>query len=149
MNDYSFVATHVPCNKTAANCVRKGFHYQFESKVRDKYHSENPLKTIKNISDFSSEDFTGKKHGFFTVIGLTKRIDKSGFIWLVKCRCGIYEVRTSKSIRNHRDNPGKYDPDMCLACADIEKIKKMASAKSIGIPYKEYCEKTCPRRNDK
>lgn len=147
MKDFDFLGTHVPANKTAKNVLSAGVHYEYKNKDKNKFHSETPEKIIKpNNPDQGFIDYTGHKHGSFTVIGRVKNRNGCGR-WLCKCSCGNYEQRSSKSIKNHIDNPEKYDPDICVACADLRKIKIMATAKSMGYEYKEYCEKFLPRRN--
>ncbi len=148
MNNENFI----PINSTAARVISKGIHY--EPKIKDKkFNSENPLITVKKFNK-SSEflNFTGFKHGKFTVMGLVdtknlKKGKKSKAKWLVKCSCGAYETRTSSAIKNHKNNPGKYEEDMCKFCIDLKNIKRMATAKSMGYSYKEYCQKFYPRNS--
>ncbi|MEK6883384.1 MAG: hypothetical protein AABY22_27400, partial [Nanoarchaeota archaeon] len=150
MNNENFI----PINSTAARVISKGIHYV--PKIKDKrFNSENPIPTIKK-QDFNNssqfKDFTGNKHGRFIIQGLVdvKNLAKGKNFrakWLVKCSCGNYETRTSSAIKNHANNPGKYDEDMCKNCEDLKKIQRMASAKSMGYSYKEYCQKFYPRNS--
>lgn len=140
----------IPVNSTAKKVISPGFHYKPNLKNLVN-HFENPLKlqSIKSDGKEKNEqfqDFTGYIHGYFTVMGLCKqKLSKERFSygakWLCKCRCGNYETRTTRAIKNHINNPGKFDPDKCRQCEDMRKIKISAMAKSAGYEYKEYCEK--------
>ncbi|OTA16777.1 hypothetical protein Xvie_01455 [Xenorhabdus vietnamensis] len=60
----------------------------------------------------------GYEYGFFTVLGvrpLSQRSDgKSNAIYVVRCRCGKYAVRTLKAIKN----PSNFN-DMCVHCQHL------------------------------
>lgn len=143
MKDFEFTATHVPIDMTARKVVSKGINFdknEFVSKHKFKYHSDLPLIINNQLpKDPSFIDFTGLKVGNLSVIGLVKNSYGIRGKWLVKCNCGIYEVRTSKAIKNHLNNP-QFDNDCCLECEEKIKLTRIAEAKSQYMDYKEYCE---------
>lgn len=150
--DFDFIATHQPLNAQAKNVISQGVHYEYKSK--DKFHQNTPcdLKSNyeinlmeKNFVEF--KNFSGIKYGDLTVIGLARFNGSKGCTrsrWLVKCVCGIFEIRTSKAIKNHLENNFR-EPDCCKACGDLKVIRQRATALSVGYDYKEYCEKFLPR----
>ena len=143
MTDFNFVGTHIPANKTTALVMSKGV--QYKPKIsRNRKCSENPFglakkETIKFLERQSTfKDMTGEKHGTFEVLGLLKG---SNSRWVCKCNCGIYETRTAKSIKNHRNNPGKFDLDKCEYCSDIDGLRIEASSRALGMTKVEYCDR--------
>jgi len=145
MKDYSFIATHKPSNITASKVLQKGVEYTFLTNCVD-FHSDTPLPLLKTnhvvFKNPNFEDLTGKNHGYFQVMGLVEY--KSKIRWLVRCSCGNYEIRSSKSIKNH-DQYDYPEKDMCLSCDDIRKIRILAMANSQGLQFEEFCEKYLPR----
>ena len=95
----------------------------------------------KAKADPSYTDFTGHRHGRFTVI---KYLGHSK--WSCRCVCGQYESRSSKAIKNHIKYKGNLDEDMCYACRDSERLKIVASAKAIGHDFITYARSIRPVR---
>lgn len=103
-----------PVDRTALRVVMPGIHYDLpDGTIPDHHvHSSTPLpirkitKQMKGCRGFS--DLTGHKQGRLTVIGLSMGI---GGRWVVRCQCGAYEVRSSKSLMNPKN-----DSDRCFAC---------------------------------
>lgn len=147
MASFDFLASSKPVNKTAARILTSGTHYDYQVKNKT-WHSENPLSILSaqeiSVCKLSPlfVDFTGHKHGYFTVIGLCKDFNNR---WLARCSCGDYEIRSTKAIKNHINN-NKYSKDRCSRCEDLKRLRRIASAKQMGYEYKEYCETFC---NDK
>ncbi|ERT12457.1 hypothetical protein [Photorhabdus temperata] len=65
----------------------------------------------------------GYEYGFFTVLGvrpLSQRSDhKNSAIYVVRCRCGKYAVRTLKAIKN----PANVT-DMCEHCLHLYNLRR-------------------------
>ena len=142
-NSFDFKTHNIPANNTARLVILEGVNYEIEKKDVNLFHSEIPSYEIQNLEKFKTNpefiDFTGKRHGTFTVIGLTVKIKSSGS-WLCRCDCGQYEIRTSKCLKNF-EKSNRLDIECCLSCKDNIKLKKMASAKALEMDYKEYCKK--------
>ncbi|MBC8954857.1 hypothetical protein [Xenorhabdus sp. PB62.4] len=73
----------------------------------------------------------GYEYGFFTVLGvrpLSQRSDgKSNAIYVVRCRCGKYAVRTLKAIKN----PNNVN-DMCVHCQHLFSQRRKAIFRTTG-----------------
>lgn len=139
----------IPVNSVAKRVVQKGIHYDPNFKNLEN-HYDAPPKKRKVVKDPNCKNFIGHKHGTFTVVGLSEKSNQkkkisAGARWIVKCVCGKYELRSTKALKNHINNPGKYGLDMCRACMDLRKIKIMAQASALGYKYEEFCEKYLPR----
>lgn len=149
-NDFDFIATNKPCNKTASSVVGRGFHYEPVIKAQENYDAPLP-KRSKRLSKQLSKcpeflDFTGFKHGTFTVLHLAQKGNSGGARWVCRCQCGQYEIRTTKAIKNHMKPNNNYDIDTCGHCADLKKLRNMASAKSMRYSYKDYMDKISLRK---
>lgn len=136
----------IPVNSTAKKVIQKGIHYEYI--VVNAFHQENPhrirlekSKILEATKNPSYIDFTGHKHGKFTVI---KFVGKGK--WSCRCECGNYEVRTARAFKNHIKYKDKFDIDMCYSCQDLKRLRNKSSALSQGYDYKNYMEKTAPRR---
>lgn len=111
----SFFETDLsPVDKTAAIVVGKGVHYD-PNMVHQFEHYINPPATLQ-FTGPKDQDMAGRKYGFMSVVGYLGKRGR-GALWLVKCKCGMYEVRRSKSIK-------KASPrDKCQACHHLDHIK--------------------------
>ncbi|MDE1476824.1 hypothetical protein KKI90_08340 [Xenorhabdus bovienii] len=73
----------------------------------------------------------GYEYGFFTVLGvrpLSQRSDgKSNAIYVVRCRCGKYAVRTLKAIKN----PSNVN-DMCVHCQHLFSQRRKETFRTTG-----------------
>ena len=111
------IAKKIPINKTAALVTAKGVHFKPGNKINSIY-SEMPLRTIPVLR--GEENHTGKKFGFFTVAG--KYFEKQAGnrpMWVVRCSCGNYETRRSRSI----NNPANKN-DSCHSCRELMHLKR-------------------------
>lgn len=84
---------------------------------KQQFHWKDNPGTIK-VSPFQ-ENLIGYGFGRFRVVGKYGRRKKTGSIWLVKCDCGDYEVRTTKAIKNPKNTE-----DKCAICRDIVYLNK-------------------------
>ena len=124
--------------------MQKGIAYEVKNYEPTHSHvpHQNRLKNkiIKHsIAQASFTDFTGHKQGTLTV----ERYVGKG--WSCRCVCGEYEIRTTKSIKNHIQFKESIEPDMCETCRHMRKIKEIASARAQGYSIREYQEKFTPR----
>ena len=132
----------IPCNRIAARIISPGVHYNIV--IKEKSHRDFPTK-IKNLKVFENQlefrDFTGHKHGRFTIVGLsTESGNNTRTKWVARCSCGQYENRCTKSLKKHLTNKD-LEEDMCYQCRDLEKIKLKSKAISLGLSLEQYCEK--------
>lgn len=109
-----------PLNATAAVVVSSYAGMMPEGpqvpETRQHWRSPPPLKRVGR----GREDLTGRVIGRLQVIGLLGKLSpKAGSRWLVRCRCGDYEARSAKAIKNP-DNQG----DACINCVHHEKLKR-------------------------
>ena len=116
--DYDALAASAPLNADAAQAYgMTGEHdlgYTIPDHVR---HWDAPPRILPVPSD--TTDRTGRKFGRFTVIGYLGHHKKKGSRWLVKCLCGLYEMRGRKAV----DNP-ENEGDGCLRCRRIDHAKR-------------------------
>lgn len=112
----------IPINSTAKRVIQKGVDYEYIDSYLG-YHDFLP-EELKKITHRPKGfiDFTGKKIGTFTVIGMCKKKIKNNSQWLVKCNCGMYEKRMTKALKNQQHMT-------CRSCLDLIKIRKIASKK--------------------
>ena len=90
------------------------------SKSNERYSDFNPGDMLTNSSGLPVKnipshvnDLTGIKKGRLIVIGLSASFSKDnghGYRWVVRCSCGRYEIRRSRTIL--KANP----IDMCNVC---------------------------------
>ncbi|HEC61210.1 MAG TPA: hypothetical protein ENI27_03035 [bacterium] len=107
----------VPVNKTAARVISGGVHFDSTKRIAQR-HSDVPLPIVAPSK--GEEDQTGKRFGFFTVVGKHRNERTRGqyALWVVRCNCGNYETRRSRSIKNLNNNN-----DRCEACRDLVYLK--------------------------
>jgi hypothetical protein len=126
--EYDFVFTCKPINKTASIVLGKGEYYEPQI-LMGQYHSDKPLPT-KYFTGKPQDDLTGKKIGRLTAIGFLGKKgsdnNKKDGIWLVKCDCGCYETRKSKSLKKNINKLAHQDQllIMCRVCMDLENLKR-------------------------
>lgn len=109
--------THVPVNREAALATARGEHWEWKNKAtilaNNGVHQDTPppIQPLpKNASTLP--DLTGVSFGRFRVIGFARdRRSK----WVVRCVCGIYEMRTTKAIRNPLNST-----DRCRSCRHVD-----------------------------
>jgi len=68
------------------------------------------------------KDFTGAKPGRLTVIGYRGRGKQEFGTWVVRCACGNYELRKTKTIKKGLD--GRLPDDCCAECDYTKKLGK-------------------------
>ena len=108
-----------PVNKQAALSCAKGERFRFEAKdPRNPHWKQNPGLSIR--VNKGEVNLAGTRLGKLTVMG--KSLDKSGR-WIVRCACGNYENRTSRAIKNLRN-----DIDACVECRTINQRKRHHAA---------------------
>lgn len=103
----------VPINKQTALVVSKGVRFEPIKKIVQRHWSSAP-QCDEPPRRAPLVDVAGKKFGRFTVVKYFGSNEKRGALWLVKCACGDYETRTSKSI-NNPNNTG----DRCEKCRAV------------------------------
>lgn len=133
-NSFDRIITSAPVNKTAA-IVAHGKGENWEAKP-GKYnvHSAEPIKTKPMPThDPNFKDLTGIEIGRLKVIGYYGKGGSgktSRARWIVRCKCGAYELRTSTAIKKY--DPEKAErPAMCSACDYAQKITRPEYQKGV------------------
>lgn len=106
-----------PVNKVAARVIQQSsINDRFETKKSDGASRNLYWETPKpHVSLAPCEtNLTGTKFGRFTVVG--KLVNKK---WQVRCSCGNYSARKSKSIRNPNNNN-----DCCEVCRELLYLRR-------------------------
>jgi hypothetical protein len=121
--DYGVLAASTPVNAQAARdynargeCERERNldPGQVDQLFRLRDVERNGTDTLCKQPSF--EDFTGRRIGRLTVVGRSGKKDR-GTRWLVRCDCGRYEGRRTKTLKNLRS-------DRCSECDRLDQIRK-------------------------
>ena len=116
--DYDFVYTAKPVNAEAAKALQKGEHYDGAVK-NDQLTLDAPLVTSPYPGP-KQDNLTGRIFGRLTVIGYRGGGAKThGTLWVVRCSCGRYATRRTKSIKNPKNTI-----DCCQYCKEIQYMKR-------------------------
>lgn len=107
------IKEHVPINKAAAIVTSKGFEYTPERKRRE-FFSPYPIPIGAKIYRHEI-DHTGVRIGRLIALGKSKENPKK---WVVRCDCGNYALRSSKTFKNFGKTPNSQH--MCAECGQIE-----------------------------
>lgn len=99
---------HDPIDRLAGRVTGKGVSFEPELKIGKRIFSHEPLALRMDERDYANQDLRGRTVGSFTVLGLC---EDRNMRWVVQCKCGTYEVRTSKSIKNPKNRA-----DACVRC---------------------------------
>lgn len=99
-NDFDRLFTSVPVNRSAALAVSGGGErYEPAVKTDSRYwDTPPPLPPLPE----NCQDLTGTTFGRLVVVGYYGSGSGGGgkgSIWLVRCKCGAYETRRTKSIK--------------------------------------------------
>lgn len=107
------VASSAPVDRVAARGMGKGVApiSRPDDPSPGKRESDTPMRT-EPFPGLDCHDITGKTFGRFTVVGFlfAGKANPNGTPWVVRCSCGRYAVRRSKSMRR---NPQRM---MCREC---------------------------------
>ncbi len=115
---------NLPVNKKAKFVVSKSKDQWCKFNYGSMLASPIPLPTttLKAIGS-KRIDLTGRKKGRLTVVGLSasfRGVSRKGLRWVVRCSCGMYEIRTEKTIKKGSDK------DMCQRCNDVRYLKRLS-----------------------
>lgn len=83
-------------------------------------HWKAPPPALASQPNPGTPDLTGQRFGRFVVIRFHGATSKANPVatWLVRCACGDYELRRTKTILN----PGDPD-DCCLECRAVRQLQ--------------------------
>lgn len=99
------------------------------------FHRFNSLPE-KVRKDPNFKDFTSKRFGRFTVLGVF--ICGTYNKWVLRCSCGSYEIRTATALNKTQDQT---DKTMCQSCLDTQRIKNKDFFKRNGYyPWQRKSE---------
>lgn len=126
MSDAESIIKAPPINKTASLVTSGGVHYEPDRNLTCE-SSDMPIPTIKVPR--AIKNYTGARSGELTVIGL-RRIKTNRTkvkVWVVRCSCGIYETRVTRSLRNI-DN----SEDCCVECRQTKYLRRTEQYQRLG-----------------
>lgn len=127
-----------PVNITAMRVMFKGVDYNWDKELPKGYVNSEIALPLRNIPTATKgsfiENLAGIKFGRFEVIGLyaeyrrqlngSRGKGRTGInmarinLWVVRCKCGKYEVRRRKSVLNPNNSQ-----DACFFCRHEIRMK--------------------------
>lgn len=121
-NNSIYDSSLVPVDGLAARVVAPGVPYKPSCTVQvPEYIAPPPMAPKrKHPRAKTFVDLTGRKKGRLTVLGL---LADNHSLWVVRCSCGMYTVRTSRSIKSTETNP-RANIDACRECMHLVFLKR-------------------------
>lgn len=116
--DFDAIAAAAPLDRQAS-VVRDGSGDQFIGRIpRDQEHWTAPPPP-EAARPAHVRDLIGLSVGRMTVVRYHRSHPKRGARWLVRCRCGDYEVRSTPALT------GASAPEqlMCCLCEQVERMR--------------------------
>lgn len=118
------IATSAPVNKSAALEAARGVHFVSIKKITQRHEEVRPALRAPTAPELANPEFidlTGRQYGRLTVLGIFAdqgdRAKDAPQVWAVRCVCGRYESRKSKTIK-------KASPDdRCAECRNLESLR--------------------------
>lgn len=111
-----------PINRTAALVTGNGVSFQIDDNRNNTVCARTPLPlreiTKEMLESPGFTDLTGFKKGRLTVMGLYLHRGVRGAAWSVRCACGVYETRVSRSLKSD------FPYDACFECKEIVYLKR-------------------------
>ena len=138
----------VPIDRVAWRVIGPGEHYERPAKLRQLcFDNAPPIVSVERNHNDAKEERTktlfGIRFGRLTVIGYWgrraqhgKRNGRRGLVdqlWVCRCLCGLFTIRTAKVICTERP-PEHTFPPMCDACA-VDHIRKLGFPLSIAFGF--------------
>lgn len=115
-----------PVNGTAARVIQRGTHYHPDVRLSQfQFDVQPPLADPRHHdTDAVTVDLTGHRFGRLTVVGYWGRTGgrskgKAGQRWACRCACGLYVIRTARTIEGGRD-----PDDKCLNCKHLDSLRR-------------------------
>lgn len=119
-----------PVDRTARMVTQRGEHWE-AGLNKQALHSEVPIECRRFNKHDALPDLTGRRVGRLTVQGLMYRSEAS--IWVVRCDCGMYEVRKRKALLNMGNQH-----DACGKCRCLRQRKRHQHYKVTGEDKPEW-----------
>lgn len=122
------IASSVAANSTAAKVTGRGVHWEAKLKAAPHHVESDVPLPVRNIAEIKEPNtlalvkkLTGRRFGRMIVLGISQKGagGSASAKFVVRCACGQYEHRRSKSILN----PENKD-DCCRACNRLNQIKR-------------------------
>lgn len=105
-------------NRTAGLVTSRGFQYTPDKKILQVCQREPlPIRKIPRCNPELNIIKVGDKIGRLTVVGLLQESKKG---WLMRCDCGNYTTRKTKSVLNPKNHI-----DRCDECRHLAYLKRM------------------------
>ncbi len=141
---FDTIAPLNPFDKTASMISSKGEHFEVAVEGTRK-HQDTPIPTTPITPDILKDpnftDFRGCQFGRLKVVGKAKegrtkiadRINKGQQRgWVVRCVCGIYEIRKNKTLRKFQTGENLEN----AACKWCNKTKSLQNGYGRGMRHK-------------
>lgn len=115
------IISSTPLNTDAAK-ARDGGGFSWSPEVSfapGKVHTHAPPKMRPVPLNRTCPNLTGLKVGKLTVVGLAAKTTSDGAAWVVRCVCGYYETRKTKTLRKD----GYAAEAMCDECSYVRRLK--------------------------
>ena len=127
-SSFDVIAPLAPVNKTAVLVTaqsRDNFEFP-HSGARETLDTQPKLTT--DMRKYKALDLRGYKYASLTVIGLADEQNlKKNSRWVVRCRCGRYEYRKARAIRNPANAT-----DCCVQCYRLRVAQKRQTVVMYG-----------------
>lgn len=114
--DFDAIFAASPLDATAASVVSETVpEYHYTPQIAE--HWKDPPKTEPWYENPQIK--RGHRCGRLSVVGVLSRGGTSGTRWLVRCTCGSYEPRRTRSLLNPQNTD-----DKCCECRRLDTLKK-------------------------
>lgn len=129
-----------PVDNTASLVTGKGPKYTPDKKFGTQLHwKTKPPTKLFSTSNANEVDLTGESFGRLEIVGVYDDprtghgIKRRGYHWVVRCSCGAYETRTTKSVKRGMTGEKKYtEPAMCSDCQHVVHLRQRAEYLAYG-----------------
>jgi hypothetical protein len=125
VKEYDDIIRSEPIDRLASRVTLKGNNYTYKKTSNIFFEFCPPIDKFPGPKE---HDLTGKRFGRLVVIGYThwrlykKKRDRPGR-WVVRCDCGIYEIRRSVGLK-------KLNNTLCCKCQQLEHIRNKPSQRT-------------------
>jgi len=119
------IITSSPVNKTAALQAAPGEHWEPAVSIMNHYAEPPTMKPVTQcmLTD-NFTDFTGRKFGRLTVLGLMQKASKNTKAsWVCRCTCGDYCTKTARNLKASTNGGDNF---MCGRCNYLQKLRREA-----------------------
>jgi len=126
--DFDVIAPLMPFDKTAGRVAARGEHFEWQP-ASNVLHTSAPIPTRRpndvELKNRQFVDLSGQKVGRFTVMGISEVVTCNGQNWTVRCVCGSYETRKTKTVKAWIAGEWEADHEpMCGWCCNNRRLQR-------------------------